>query len=150
MGGFVKSKWCMFETELAHDRMNATEENKKKKNENILVVIKEKPTKKDKLIDSILATVTYLKWNENKRDNFYSKLQSSILGLPSTKLQEQLRNKDIVSANEKWDEKSEKWDEKNEKWDEKSEKWDEKIEKWDEKNEKWNEKREKGGEKKKK
>ena len=33
--------------------------------------------------------------------NFYSKLQASILGLPSTKLQEQLRDKDIVSENEK-------------------------------------------------
>ena len=75
--GFVKSKWCLFETHLAHCRMLDSNEN------NLVLVLKERVKIRDcdQNMQLLLKTWTYLEWSEREsgRRDFWQRLRASIL-----------------------------------------------------------------------
>ena len=75
--GFEKSKWCRFETHLAHTRMLNSDEN------NLVVVIKDKVEISDKSLRLLVRSWKPLEWNSRDRDRdpnlFWTRLRSAIM-----------------------------------------------------------------------
>ncbi len=73
--GFVRSKWCLFETHLAHCRMLDSNEN------NLVVVLKERVALRDmdRNLQLLVKTWTYLEWKIEKQIEFWDRLRATIL-----------------------------------------------------------------------
>ena len=71
---YVASKWCMFETHLAQERMAGLAK------DNIVVVVKEMPERPNKTLRDILATWTYLERSPAAASEpvFYKRLKQSV------------------------------------------------------------------------
>ncbi|XP_071441612.1 toll-like receptor 2 [Hetaerina americana] len=78
---FIRSQWCQFEMDLAQHRLLET-----RRDDLLLVLLEEIPRdKRPKTLHYLMATKTYLVWNEEMNDLFWKRLRHAIKSNPSEK-----------------------------------------------------------------